>query len=425
LWGLLRNGEAISESQIVVILDAFVTLGKMKIPNDCNVVELLRVVHALPPTADKHIAARLPQIVDTILTSVYDDCPLLQQWAFFLLFHSFKRFFDLNRMNAVVRHRNFQTTFETAVQSSVVITIRPFARLCVLVNVDISSFVAAVWPSLFPRYVFTAILLCTEVSDDQFSTILTNLFTNSQMLTSSAVPEQVAGKCVQRLIRWSHHRHLTDSAALRPFCAAVLDSIGGMQREGSATVTSDLIVVAVRACPDLGPDILAHIAACHRSPRLHALSIRLRLLESDLVDDHARLAAEAAQSAGETQEPILTVLKNIVTDEGLGPHSVWAIAAFADVLGATGYSMGSKPFLQAMASLMSEAQILEAVTKLAPTVSGKTGRADAPMPIGLDVVARVRPELLDKMSDCLSLDADRRELFELRLRPSHPIVFDA
>jgi hypothetical protein len=76
-----------------------------------------------------------------------------------------------------------------------------------------------------------------------------------------------------------------------------------------------------------------------------------------------------------------------------------------------------------MAALMTESQILEAVRTLPEKSGGRAGKADSLIAVNLDVVVHVRPELLEKILDCLELDPDRRELLETRLRPTSTLLY--
>jgi hypothetical protein len=373
----------------------------------------------LGPTARSFIVERFPKIIDILFTSPYADCPVLEQWIFYLLFSSFKQFWNPDFLNVAIQHPNFQAKFTTAVQSQIAITTRPFAKLCHRLQVDISQLVDSVWPLLFPSYVFTAISLCPDVTDAQFSRVIGALFAFAQGFRSYGLPEKIADKCMQRVVLWSRRCHLLEPDAICPFISTVISLIAGLPREQGAAIVSDLVVAAARSCQKLTPTFLEEIRSSEQSPRLYALSIRLRMLESDLAADHAKLGLEAGAFALEGDEPVLRLLRNMVADEGFEPHAAWAVPAFASVIAAARYSPGSKPFLQTMASLMTEEQILEAVG----TLEQQFAEREAPILINLDVVVRVRPELADKILDRLGIVGERREQLESTFRPNYPGLF--
>jgi hypothetical protein len=142
-WLMIRTGADLCEARINTILGLFDAFKAVSLVNDSNMVELIRVVRALPVRAARVLQDRFCHIAEIVFTMEYGGYHYLEAWGFTAFFETFESFLESHAQsfNDLIEMEFFRVKFAVISTNTTKSVLTRFMNLASTLHADVSKLI--------------------------------------------------------------------------------------------------------------------------------------------------------------------------------------------------------------------------------------------------------------------------------------------
>jgi ubiquitin C-terminal hydrolase len=338
-WAVYRSHPALTQDQLAIVVGLFDILRELRLTNDCNALELMRVLPLFEGAMIPLIVGKFECITDVALNAKFDGFPDLLVMGFVWYFESVRPVLLQRPENLplVITHPAFQERFRATISSRFPGVFVTFADLVKRGGCDISNLLEGNMALIMEGHALSVLSLFDVapgfvMSDERFTALFVAVLRElpSQVLSYASQTQMIFASTYFDRIGPMHQ--FADITPLLSLIPTILSGLVSASMIVIAPAIVTMLEITARKSMEF-QEALRTVVQTYARPSLPLLLLQchLALFEKDPRARVVTGAAAAEACPNGDDKSLLAVFNAFVNKDGLEVHREWVIPLFRHV----------------------------------------------------------------------------------------------